>query len=351
MNLSDLMNDLAEQRIQPARLAEPEVVRRAGDVMRARRRRRTVLVAAAAAVIAAGATFTITRNQDSTPEPARPPAMPNQVTIFDQTGHLSFVTDDGSLQTIHARNVDRFAMSPDGHRIAYITNDDNGRHLWIAHADGSSRERLSAPCAGCEPGYGLTWSTDGSRVAYVVWVPGKPNQLRIRRISTGEERVLRLPPGLEPRGTKFSPDDQSLVVNIATDDGQYVATLNLAEPRPSPTKLTRTYSQVQTPTWSEDGQTIYFTATTSGDNTSDVTASIDLYAMNAGGTELRQVTHAATGESYTFVTPYKDEFLVTHAVGKHPSTVGWLSADGNTYTPMKGPDGEPLLGSWAQLQP
>lgn len=352
MNLSDLMNDLAEQRMQPARLAAPEAVRREGDSMRVRRRRRSVLVAAVVVSVAAAATFTATHSSDTAPEPARPPALPNRVTIFDQTGHLSFVADDGSRRTVHARNVDRFALSPDGHRIAYITTNDTGRHLWVAKADGSSRDQLPAPCAGCEPGYGVTWSHDGSRLAYVAWSPGKKaDQLRIRTLGTDRERVLRLAPGLEPRGPMFSPDDQSLVVNIATDAGQYVATLDLAERRPSPTRLTDSYSQVQTPAWSQDGRTIYFTATTSGDNTNDVTASVDLFAMTADGTGLRQVTHAVAGERFFAATPYHDKFLVTRALGEEPWTVGWLSDDGSTFTPLKGPDGKPLLGTGPQLQP
>ncbi|MBA2956138.1 hypothetical protein GON03_17495 [Nocardioides sp. MAH-18] len=352
MSLPDQLNDLAEQRIQPHLLAAPEIVRRDGDTKRLRRRRQTVLIAACVATIAAAAAFTLTRTPDSAHEPAPAPALPDRVTIFDPAGQLSYVAGDGTRQAVHAKNVDRFALSPDGRRIAYITNNDTGRHLWIADADGSNRSRLRAPCAGCEPGYGVTWSQDGSRLAYVLWRPGEnADQLRIRTISTGQERVLKMHPGLEPRGPMFSPDDQSLVVNLATDAGQYVATLDLAEAKPSLIQLTDTYSQVQTPAWSEDGQTIYFTATTRGDNTNDVTASIDLYAMSADGSRLRQVTHAVPGERFFAATPYKNKFLVSRALGEEPWTVGWLTNNGSTFTPLEGPDGTPLLGTGAQLQP
>ena len=351
MSLSDLMNDLADQRIQPALLAAPEVVRREGDIRRVKRRRQTLLVAAAVATLAAAATFTVTHPSDTAPEPAPPPALPDRVTIFDETGHVSYVDDDGSRHTVRARNVDRFALSPDS-RIAYITNNASGRHLWIADADGGNREQLPPPCSGCEPGYGVAWSHDGALLAYVAWGPGtRADQLRIRTMDTDQDRVLRLPRGQEPRGPMFSPDDRSLVANIATDEGQYVATFSLAEMAPTPTRLTDTYSQVQTPTWSEDGQTIYFTATTSGDNTADVTARNDLYEMNADGTMLRQVTHAAAGERFFGATPYEDEFLINRALGKEPWTVGWLSHDGNTFTPIEGPDGKPLRGTGPQLQP
>jgi Tol biopolymer transport system component len=352
MSFSDLMNDLAEHRMKPDLLAGPEVVRREGDILRVRRRRTSVLVAAAVASLAVAATFTVTHIPETAPEPARPPSLPDQITIFDENGHISYVDRDGSRQTVRAKNVDRFALSADGTRIAFITNDPSGRHLWVADADGGSRERLPAPCAGCEPGYGVAWSHDGSRLAYVAWGPdNRADQLRIRTMSTDQDRVLRLPRGLEPRGPEFSPDDQSLVVNVATDAGQYVATLDLAEKVPSPTRLTETYSQVQTPAWSDDGQTIYFTATTAGGNTGDVTARNDLYAIKVDGTGLRQVTHAVTGERFFGATPYEDEFLINRARGKEPWTVGWLSHDGSTFTPIKGADGKPLHGTGPQLQP
>jgi Tol biopolymer transport system component len=355
MNLSDLMNDLADHTIEPDRLPAPEVVRRAGDFKRVTRRRRAALVAAAAVAVAA-ATGAVLSNRGGEERllPAPPSGLPDRVTVFDESGDVSFVADDGSRQTIPARNVDRFALSPDGGQIAYIAgiNTDRGGSLWIADADGGNRDRLPAPCAGCQAGFGVTWSHDGTRLAYVAWTPGKrPAQLRIRTVSTGQEQVTRMPAGLEPRGPKFSPDDRSLAINVSTDTGEYVATLNLAEGMSSLTRLSDTYSQVQAPTWSADGQTIYFTATTSGENTNDVTASIDLFAIDANGSGFRQITHAEAGERFFGVVPYEDQFLISRAVGDDAWTVGWLSGDGSSFTPMKGPDGKTVLGSGAQLQP
>ena len=355
MNLADLMNDLADQRIEPERLSAPEILRRAGDLKRLQVRRRVTLAAAAAVAVAAAASaLVLNHGGEQRLEPAPPPVLPNRVTIFDTSGDVSFVADDGSRQIIPASDVSRFALSPDGLRIAYINDigTAHGGRLWIADADGSDPERLPRPCAGCQPGYGVTWSNDGSRLAYVAWTPGKqPAQVRIRTMSTGQEAVLKMPAGVDPRGPKFSPDDRRLAINAGTETGEYVATLDLSEEKPSLTGLTDRYSQVQLPSWSADGQTIYFTATTSGDNTSDVTASIDLYAIDADGTTLRQITHARTGERFFGATPYDDQFLISRALGDDAWTVGWLSDDGSTFTPLEGPDGEPVLGSGAQLQP
>jgi sugar lactone lactonase YvrE len=353
MNLSDLMNDLADQRIDPGRLPAPEAVRRAGDIKQLQSRRRLALATAAAVASAATGALLFSHGQQRL-EPAPAPGLPNRVTIIDASGDVSYVADDGARLTIPAGKVDRFALSPYGLHIAYTTDTGTaqGGRLWIADADGSDPERLPQPCAGCQPGYGVTWSNDGTRLAYVVWTPGRqPAQVRIRTLSTGREKVFKMPTGLEPRGPRFSPDDRILVVNVDSDTGEYVATLDITQTAPALRPLTGSYNQVQLPAWSADGQTIYYTATTSGDNTNDITASIDLYAVGADGAAHRQITHADNGERFFAATPYQDHFLISRALGDGPWTVGWLTDDGTTFTPLEGPDGKQVLGEAAQLQP
>jgi Tol biopolymer transport system component len=323
------------------------------DISRNARRRWTIVGAAAAAVVAALVTSVVVLNQgnDAGLEPAPQPKLPTDVIFFDADGRVSYIADD-AVHTLSATSVDRFAVSPDGTEIAYTTEGDARRHLWIANLDGTDARQLPAACNGCEPGYGVAWSRDGTRLAYVEWTPGQRRvQIRIQTLATGEEQVLKMPAGLEPRGPRFSPDDQLLAVNVAEDSGQYVATVSPAEGVDSLTRLGDTYSQVQAPSWSEDGQSVYFTATTSGDNTNDVTASIDLYAIAVDGSGLRKITSADEGERYFAATQYKSQFLISRVVGSDPWNVGWLSADDRTFTPMKDPDGEPVVGSGAQLLP
>jgi Tol biopolymer transport system component len=203
------------------------------------------------------------------------------------------------------------------------------------------------------PGFGLTWSNDGTRLAYAVLTPGerRPAQLRLLTMDTGAQQVYRMPPGCEARGPRFAPDDQSLAISLACADGQYVATLDADRATSAPIRLTPSYHQVQAPSWSSDGRTIYFTATTSGGDTNDVTGTCDLFAIHTDGTGLRQITHAVPGERFVGATPYRDQFLIGRARGAGPGLVGWLSGDGRTFTPMTGPNGDPVVGNQPQLQP
>lgn len=354
MNLDDLLNQVADDAMDQT-LSPPSEIRKIGDDLRASRRTRMSVVAAAsvAAVLALATGAVVLRHQGAAnPEPARPPAL--RVTLFDQAGDVSFVASDGTRQTLPVKNVDRFALSPDGHRIAYTTSSttDVDRQLWIADADGSDSHRLPAPCPACQPGYGVTWSHDGTRLAYIVWTPGKkPAQLRIRTLSTGRERTLRMPAGLEPRGPTFSPDDRVLAITVVHQTRQYVATLVPALGMSSLTPMGDTYSQVQLPSWSADGQTVYFTATTRGEDNNDVTASNDLYAANADGSGSRRITHASPGERFFGATAYQEQFLISRARSSGPWVVGWLSGNGSSFTPLKGPNGKRVLGTAAELQP
>jgi dipeptidyl aminopeptidase/acylaminoacyl peptidase len=283
----------------------------------------------------------------------RPHTPPAKVTYFDSDGQVSYVADDGTRQTLPEKNIDRVAFSSSG-QVAYITQKPNhgARWLWISDSATTPGQRQPAPCHGCAPGFGLTWSNDGTRLAYPVFtaVDGS-TQLVSQDVSTGQKQVISLPIGCEARAPRFSPDDRKLAINVTCGSDAYVATVDPDAGNSSLTPLSGTHSQVQLPSWSTDGQTVYFTATTSGEDTNDVNGRIDLFAVGADGTDLRQITHAAEGERFYGATPYGNQFLINRAMGNGPWQVGWLSADGTTFTPMKDAAGNPVQGGSAQLQP
>lgn len=352
MNYEDLLNVVADDAAGRT-LLPPSEIRRAGDTLRARSRMRWAAAAAASAAVLALAGMTVVVHDDDQAQP-RPAKQPSpRLTLFDQQGDLSYVDDHGTRQTLTIKGADRFAVSPDGGRVAYTTSGSAAvdRQLWTADADGTGARRLPRPCPGCQPGYGVAWSHDGLRIAYVVWTPGRaPAQIRVRTLDDGREAVIRMPPGMEPRGPSFSPDDRSLAFVAALRSRQYVASLEPARGASSLTRLSSSYAQVQLPSWSEDGQTVYFTAISAGDNINDAVTTSDLYATRGEGTDLR-VTHAQVGERYFGATEQDGRFVVSRAQGHGPWVVGTLSADGQTFTPLKDADGRRILGTEAKVQP
>lgn len=103
-------------------------------------------------------------------------------------------------------------ISPDGFRIVYVRNsadistDRRVSNLWIINFDGSGHRALTS---GSYSDASPRWSPDGTRLAYVSDREGKA-QLYIRWMDTGETAKLT---DLEnpPAGISWSPDGKQLV--------------------------------------------------------------------------------------------------------------------------------------------
>jgi Tol biopolymer transport system component len=321
-------------------------------------RRRRVLIAAVAAIalVLSAATALLSRPGGGDVEPA--PPLPTRVYYLDDDGGVSYVAGDGSRQSLPATNVDRFALSPDGHQLAYIGGGPEGqrRGLWIVDADGSNGHRITL-CARCIPGWGLAWSHDGTRLAFVTSRPGEPTwQVRVRTLATGEELELEERDVLS--GVAFSPDDEHLALVVGSEN-PVVSTIDVGDRLASLRPVSPSHRAVQAPVWSQDGTTIYYTASdTEPDPTrSDTDTPLDLlrvsdvYALDVTAGQERQVTHAVVGERYYVVQPHGDRFLTTHADSSGDPIIGWLSQDGSSFEPILEPTGRPLTGLSAELQP
>jgi dipeptidyl aminopeptidase/acylaminoacyl peptidase len=110
-------------------------------------------------------------------------------------------------------------ISPDGRRIVFsriwfdIGSDRRVRDLWLAETGprGLSDRRLLVGGAGSP----AIWSPDGSRIAYVAPLAGKP-QLFVMQLSEGVGRPITSGK-LAPAGFKWSPDGRSIAFVAQVD--------------------------------------------------------------------------------------------------------------------------------------
>jgi Tol biopolymer transport system component len=98
-----------------------------------------------------------------------------------QVTEVATVLDDGA-QNFHVR------VSPDGRQIAFDSDRDGERAVFVASLDGTGVRRVSAPGYAAVP----TWSPDGSVIAMLRAEPRKPRvwNLWLLDLETGRERRL-----------------------------------------------------------------------------------------------------------------------------------------------------------------
>ena len=125
-----------------------------------------------------------------------------QLVRFDATLHEFQPFFPGAQSSIQASAVD---FSRDGTWIAYVSYPDGS--VWRSRPDGSERLQLTyPPLAPWVP----RWSPDGSQIAFMGQIPGKPLQVCIVRAEGGE--VQRpAPEQRDQADPSWSPDGNSLV--------------------------------------------------------------------------------------------------------------------------------------------
>lgn len=189
---------------------------------------------------------------------------------------ITSVIDDGA-RNFHAR------PSPDGRRIAFDSDRDGARGVYLADKDGRHVRRVSGEGFAAIP----SWSPDGNTLAYVRGEPSRPlvwNMWTVTLATGQHKRVTSYESG-QVWGASWFPDGQRVAF---THDGQAVV-MNLRSDAvrtyPSPRKA----PVAGLPAVSPDGTRILFQIT--GDGTW-------LLDLRSGG--MKKIVSDPSAESYTW---------------------------------------------------
>ena len=210
-----------------------------------------------------------------------------------QAARLVAVDPDGKNSRVLAEVPGRTpTLSPDGRRLVYTAGTWTETQLMIAAPDGSDAKRLpiASPIA-----WNNRWSPDSKRLAFTGRgdAPKGIAILIVNADGTGERRVTRLGPEegsaqcpawspdgrklafFASRGDRDNPTSDIWIVDAETGKGGKIAAHE------------RAYLD-ETPFWFPDGKRLAFQ--------SNRTGRMEVWVMNADGTNQRQVTGAASAK-------------------------------------------------------
>jgi photosystem II stability/assembly factor-like uncharacterized protein len=205
--------------------------------------------------------------------------------------------------------VARTSAPPQPTRIAYVSISQN-QSIWrifTMNADGSARRQLTNSSG---RDYAPSWSPDGQRIAFVSERDGNPEIYVMNADGSGQTRLTVSPggdttPAWSPDGRRIAFSSQrkgSRLLFVMQSDGRAQTQLTFSTSSNPPNDLA--------PTWSPDGQHIAFTSMRGRTTYSEI------YTINANGAGLRRLTNTLEEDTDPAWSP--DGQVIAYASGYYP---------------------------------
>ncbi|HKZ55872.1 MAG TPA: DPP IV N-terminal domain-containing protein [Anaerolineales bacterium] len=171
------------------------------------------------------------------------------------------------------------ALSPDGRRIAFVSNREGADQIYVMNVDGSAATRLTEDRDPAFPSkFDPVWSPDGTQIAFAKSDITATNTYVINADGSGhvqltDDSVYSAEPAWSPDGRQIAfvrSDQGDTWIFVMKPDGS------------EPVNLTAQYPDSWAPTWSADGRQIAFVTYSNG--------SPEIFIMSAGAADAHKLT-------------------------------------------------------------
>ena len=172
------------------------------------------------------------------------------------------------------------AVSPDGSRIAFLSDRDGATNVWLISPDGTGEKQLTKTSeAKNRPG----WSADSRQVWFAV-IEKESGRVYAMDLSGQNLGQLAAVPG---QGVVLSPDARRVLYWTGNWNANRLAVSDVDGANPQ--QLTDGTSVAWNLRWSPDGKRIAFSG-------KDGAGVLHVFVMNSDGSGLRQLTHLPSEE-------------------------------------------------------
>ncbi|CAA0353418.1 Acylaminoacyl-peptidase [Alteromonas alvinellae] len=185
-------------------------------------------------------------------------AMPSTALASNETE--SFTTDSEhyfkSEDIFNLEYVSEVQVSPNGKHIAYvrrsndIMSDSSRANVWLASVDGKSNRPLLSSKKNY---YSIRWSPDGSRLAYLSNEEGKP-QLYVRWMDTGQTALVTNVTS-SPSNITWSPDGKHIAFTMSVDAKEKPLDIKMPK-KPDGAKWSPSFQYITKARYQADGRGI-----------------------------------------------------------------------------------------------
>jgi TolB protein len=290
-------------------------------------------------------------------DPVQPPP-PNTVIVFDvdmggSNREIFRINPDGTGRqqlTFNSAYDSDATLSPDGQKVAFVSNRDGNSNIYVMNIDGSNATPLTTHPA---DDYSPSWSPLGDRIAYVSTRSG---ELALYHIgSTQGDSVTPTPVLVGAQSPSWSPDGSQLAVSYPNPQNNSSDIYTVGKNGGVPTYRSGTaIANDHAPSWSPDGRWVAFASTVFSsvigpNGESETTFTNDVLQIDLNNSSA--VSSRYTAGFYDFMSPdwspVGSQLVLQLGSGLH--ILPWSSSQPYRINDTYGTDGSPDWGIAAPL--